>query len=74
MEAYADPNSPAIGSTSFLVEDYVPERLDFKVAPQQSSLHGGEPARIDADARFLYGAPGAGLDVSGDVTVEAVDQ
>ena len=71
VEAFADPNSPAIGATSFLVEDYVPERLDLKLTPQQQAVHAGETARIDADARYLYGAPGAGLDVSGDITVEA---
>lgn len=71
VEAFADPNSPAIGATSFLVEDYVPERLDLKLTPEQAALHAGETARIGADTRFLYGAPGAGLDVSGDITVEA---
>ena len=71
VTAFADPNSPPIGAASFLVEDYVPERLDLKLTPQQPAVHAGETTRIEADARYLYGAPGAGLDVSGDITVEA---
>ena len=33
----------------------------------------GEPAAIDVDARYLYGAPGAGLDVSGSTTIRAAE-
>ncbi|MBV8566769.1 MAG: alpha-2-macroglobulin family protein, partial [Methylobacteriaceae bacterium] len=70
-EAYSDPKGDAIGSTSFLVEDYIPERLDVRLKPKQTALKSGEPAEIEVDAKYLYGAPGANLEVSGDVTVEA---
>ncbi len=52
-------------------EDYVPERLDFKLKPQETQARAGDTSTIDANARYLYGAPGSGLDISGDVTVEA---
>ena len=73
VEAYSDPKGDAIGSTTFMVEDYIPERLDVKLSPHEKSLMSGQPADIDVDARFLYGAPGANLEVSGDVTVQASD-
>src|SRR5947209_6802678 len=38
IEAYADPKSPKIGETSFLVEDYVPKRLEAEM-----TLRAGEP-------------------------------
>ncbi|MBS7702462.1 alpha-2-macroglobulin family protein [Chelatococcus asaccharovorans] len=71
LQAYADPKGQAIGETSFLVEDYVPERIDVTLTPTQKALQAGEPATIAVDARYLYGAPGADLDVSGEVSVTA---
>ncbi|MCJ2084784.1 alpha-2-macroglobulin family protein [Methylobacterium sp. E-005] len=70
VSAYTDPKAPAIGETSFLVEDYVPERLEVTLKPRQAALHRGEAAQVDVAARYLYGAPGADLDVSGSVTVQ----
>ena len=62
---------PRIGETSFLVEDYVPERLEVSLKARQAALHRGEAAQVDVAARYLYGAPGADLDVSGSVVVQA---
>ncbi|SDN01333.1 hypothetical protein SAMN05216360_10570 [Methylobacterium phyllostachyos] len=71
VSAYTDPKAPAIGETSFLVEDYVPERLEVSLKARQPALHRGEEAQIDVAARYLYGAPGADLEVSGSVVVQA---
>ncbi|KAB0266010.1 alpha-2-macroglobulin family protein [Microvirga brassicacearum] len=71
VAAYTDPKGPSIGDATFLVEDYVPERLEVNLSPQAEALHAGRPAPIDLSARYLYGAPGSGLDVSGEVTVAA---
>jgi uncharacterized protein YfaS (alpha-2-macroglobulin family) len=73
IEVFADPKGPSIGETTFLLEDYVPERLDVELKPTQKVLTQGEPAEIGVDAKFLYGAPAAGLDVTGSITVQAVD-
>ena len=43
----------------FLLEDYVPERLDFTLNPASPSSTPGEPIAVSLDARFLYGAPAA---------------
>ncbi len=71
IQAFTDPKAPAVGEASFLLEDYVPERLEVTLKPEQPSLRRGEAARVAVAARYLYGAPGSGLDVSGSVTVQA---
>lgn len=71
VQAYSDPKGAAIGETSFLVEDYVPERLELTLAPKKPVLQAGEPAEIDLTARYLYGAPGSELDVTGSTTIRA---
>ena len=73
VTAYVDPKSAAVGETSFLVEDYVPERLEISLTPKTPALRPGQPAEIDVAARYLYGAPGANLEVSGEVVVEAAE-
>ncbi|MGO9134032.1 MAG: alpha-2-macroglobulin family protein [Methylovirgula sp.] len=73
IEAYVDPKAAPVGDTSFLVEDYVPEKLDFTLKPQQDEVKAGGEAVIDASTRFLYGAPGSGLDISGEVRIQAAN-
>ena len=72
IDAYADPKAGSIGHAEFLLEDYVPERLDFAVKPAKTAVTPGEPIDFSLDAKFLYGAPAAGLDVTGAVRLEAV--
>ncbi len=74
VQAYSDPKGAALGEISFLVEDYVPERLELTLAPKKQVLQAGEPAEIDVNARYLYGAPGSDLDVTGAMTVRAASQ
>lgn len=73
VEAYADPKAASIGSVEFLLEDYIPERLDVKLKPGVAIASPGEPVELGVDARFLYGAPGGGLDVSGAIKLQAVE-
>lgn len=70
VQVYVDPKGAPVGETTFLVEDYLPERIDVKLAPQAEALAWGTDAVIDVGADFLYGAPAAGLGVSGSVTVQ----
>jgi hypothetical protein len=74
IAAYTDPKGPAIGEASFLVEDYVPERLDVALTPKSPALLKGQPAEIEVSARYLYGAPGSNLEVSGEVVVQASER
>ncbi|HEY8581459.1 MAG TPA: MG2 domain-containing protein, partial [Capillimicrobium sp.] len=71
VQAFSDPKSPAIGEATFLVEDYVPERLDLTLTPKDQQLVQGETATIDLAARYLYGAPGGDLEITGEMVIDA---
>ncbi|ODN69802.1 alpha-2-macroglobulin family protein [Methylobrevis pamukkalensis] len=67
--AYTDPKGTPVAEASFLVEDFVPERLTFDLTPAAPAFDVGAPGSIALEARFLYGAPAAGLDVQGTVNL-----
>jgi alpha-2-macroglobulin len=69
VRAFTDPKRPAIGETTFMVEDYVPDRLEFDLATTAKSVSAAAPAEITLDGRYLYGAPAAGLDLEGEVVI-----
>ena len=73
VRAYTDPKGAAVGSASFLVEDYVPDRMEFDLASPTGKLSKETPAEITLDGRFLYGAPASGLDLEGEMKVKAAD-
>lgn len=72
--AFSDPKRPAIGEVTFLVEDYVAERLEILIEPKEKLIQSGANAEIDVDVRYLYGAPGADLSISGEVTIRRAAQ
>lgn len=75
LEIFADPDEPALASQTVLVEDFLPERIDFTL-----TLDGDAPIDVTApptlhlDARYLFGAAAAGLPLSGSVTVATTDE
>jgi len=71
VRLHADPKADAITQVSFLVEDYVPERLDLTLKEGDGKLAPDEVKTIDVTGRFLYGPPAAGLAVEGDIVVHA---
>jgi len=60
--AYVDPTGDPVGRVEFDVQDFVPERLKLTLTPTQDHVAPGEEASVTVDARFLYGAPGSGLE------------
>ncbi|MGC1358638.1 MAG: alpha-2-macroglobulin [Xanthobacteraceae bacterium] len=72
--AFTDPKRPAIGETSFLVEDYVPDRIEFDLTSSAGHISQQSPAKVEVSGRFLYGAPAADLDLEGEVTVAAAKE
>jgi uncharacterized protein YfaS (alpha-2-macroglobulin family) len=61
-----------VGSESFAVEDFVPQRIELKLqADTAAPMREGETRPITSDVRFYYGAPGADLPVEGNVRVES---
>ena len=60
------------GSLSFDVEDFAPQRLAVTVQGREAApLTGTETRVIDVTSRFLYGAPGAGLQTQGEARLRA---
>ncbi len=74
VKAFTDPKRPAIGEATFMVEDYVPDRLEFELASPTGKIAPGEPAEITLNGRFLYGAPAAGLDIEGEMLLTAAKE
>src|SRR5271170_3593570 len=73
IDAYADPKGDSIGRVEFMLQDYIPERLDFTLHPAKPIIAPGEPVEFSLDARFLYGAPASGLDVTGAIRLQVVE-
>ena len=71
VAAYTDPKRSPIGETTFMVEDYVPDRLEFELSSAAKRISRATPAQISVDGHFLYGAPASNLDLSGEVTILA---
>jgi uncharacterized protein YfaS (alpha-2-macroglobulin family) len=69
VAAYIDPKRPPVGETTFLVEDYVPDRIEFSLASTAKGISRNTPAQLSVDGHFLYGAPASKLDLSGEVTI-----
>jgi len=74
VRAFTDPKAPAIGETTFMVEDYVPDRIEFEVTSDNPAIAPDAPAILKVDGRFLYGAPAAGLSLEGEVAVRLADE
>ena len=66
---YADTKSASIGSTSFLVEDYTPQRMELKLSSNIETLEQGKDMTLSATGRYLYGAPAANLSMNGEILI-----
>jgi hypothetical protein len=69
VRAFADPKRPPVGEATFMVEDYVPDRLEFELASNAKGMSRKSPAEITVDGRYLYGAPAGKLELEGEVVV-----
>jgi uncharacterized protein YfaS (alpha-2-macroglobulin family) len=69
VAAYTDPKRPPVGETTFMVEDYIPDRIEFSLTSAAKGISRSAPAQISVDGHFLYGAPASKLDLSGEITV-----
>jgi uncharacterized protein YfaS (alpha-2-macroglobulin family) len=71
VHVFTDPKRAAVGETTFLVEDYVPERIEFDLSSPSGTISKTNLATINLAGRFLYGAPASGLDLDGDMNIAA---
>ncbi|MDR3467036.1 MAG: alpha-2-macroglobulin [Xanthobacteraceae bacterium] len=73
VRAFTDPKGPSIGETTFMVEDYVPDRIEFDLTTNAKAISANASVEVKVDGHFLYGAPAAGLGIEGDVLVAPAD-
>ncbi|MGE3305788.1 MAG: alpha-2-macroglobulin, partial [Rhizobiaceae bacterium] len=74
VRVHTDPEQPALSTMMFLVEDFVPDRIEFDMAVEPKEVAVGETADVSIDGRFLYGAPAAGLAIEGEVNLNTTRQ
>jgi uncharacterized protein YfaS (alpha-2-macroglobulin family) len=67
--AFTDPKGSSIGETTFMVEDYIPERIEFELSSKEKQIEAEVPVELKVAGRFLYGAPASGLQLEGDMLV-----
>ena len=72
--AYTDPKRPPVGETTFMVEDYVPDRIEFDLNSAAKGISPAAPAQLSVDGHFLYGAPASNLELSGQMTIAAAKE
>ena len=69
VNIYTDPKQSPVASHMFLVEDFVPDRIEFDLTADKQEIAAGETANVTVDGRYLYGAPAAGLAIEGETTL-----
>ncbi|MET0722753.1 MAG: alpha-2-macroglobulin [Tardiphaga sp.] len=71
VRAFTDPKGSSVGETTFMVEDYVPDRIEFDISTNDKQIKADTPVELKVDGHFLYGAPASGLQLEGDLLVAA---
>jgi hypothetical protein len=74
VRAFTDPKANSVGETTFMVEDYIPERIDFEVTSKDKQIKVDAPAELKVAGHFLYGAPASDLQLEGDMLVAPADE
>ncbi|HUL87370.1 MAG TPA: alpha-2-macroglobulin [Pseudolabrys sp.] len=72
--AYTDPKRPPVGETTFMVEDYVADRIEFSLTSAAKGISPAAPAQLSVDGHFLYGAPASNLELSGEAKIAAAKE
>jgi uncharacterized protein YfaS (alpha-2-macroglobulin family) len=74
VRAFTDPKANSVGETTFMVEDYIPERIDFEVTSKNKQIKVDTPVELKVAGHFLYGAPASALQLEGDMLVAPADE
>ena len=69
VRAFTDPKGASVGETTFMVEDYVADRIEFDLTSKDKLIKAEAPVELKVDGHFLYGAPASGLRLEGDLLV-----
>ncbi len=73
IEIRSDPKADALARQTVLVEDFLPERIDFDLSLPDAPLRPGDTPPLQIEARYLFGAPGSDLSIDGQVIARPTD-
>ncbi len=59
-----------IGQAGFLVEEFMPDRIKVSLTTPNAEYRAGDMLTAEVGAKFLFGPPAAGHQVSGHLTIE----
>ncbi len=65
----SDLEAPALATAKVLVEDFLPERIDFDLTPPKTPFTADSKEALRLEARYLFGAPAADLNIEGQATL-----
>ncbi len=65
LELRTEADGPALSTTRLLVEDFLPERIDFTPTLPEGTARAGGTLDLSLAAHWLFGAPAAELPVEG---------
>ena len=74
LKVHADPRRPPIGEARFLVEDYVPERIDVDLTVADRPVPPGGAIEATVAGRWLFGAPAADVAIEAEVILRAAER
>ncbi|MDZ4134327.1 MAG: MG2 domain-containing protein, partial [Paracoccaceae bacterium] len=71
LELLADQEAAPLATQTILVEDFLPERIDFDLALPDTPIRLKDTPDLTIEARYLFGAAGADLAIEGEVVLRA---
>ncbi|WP_114966051.1 alpha-2-macroglobulin family protein [Alkalilacustris brevis] len=73
LELFSDDPDRPLASHGLLVEDFLPERIDFDLSLPEGPIRLGDSPQLSIEARYLFGADAADLPIEGAVTLRAAE-
>ncbi len=73
LDILAEADGPSLASTTVLVEDFLPERIDFTLTLPEGTVSLADTPDLTINARYLFGAKGADLPIEGEVSIRATE-
>ncbi|MEL7116864.1 MAG: MG2 domain-containing protein, partial [Pseudomonadota bacterium] len=74
LNIFTDVDAPSIASTKVLVEDFLPERIDFDLNLPDGLIRADDRVALGVDAKYLFGAPAGDLPIEGEVLLRSTTQ
>ena len=71
LNIHADPDDAPIATTKVLVEDFLPERIDFDLSLPDGIIRAEDSPPLTVDARYLFGAPASDLAIEGELLLRS---